>query len=100
MRPRRSLVIDRLAHWYYVPREWIKKVALMDEVYLLNNPFTFQTMEKHGLLRVCSSASRCRTWLIPVQGAAGRRALRLHRGPLQPALRPRADRRPHRLPAT
>ena len=46
--PRHSLVIDRLAHWYYVPREWIKKVALMDGVYLMNNPFTFQSMEKHS----------------------------------------------------
>jgi hypothetical protein len=47
-RPRHSLVIDRLAYWYYVPREWLKKIALMDDVYLLNNPFTFQSMEKHS----------------------------------------------------
>ena len=47
-RPRHALVIDRLAYWYYVPREWLKKVALMDGVYLLNNPFTFQAMEKHS----------------------------------------------------
>jgi len=47
-RPRYSLVIDRLAYWYYVPREWLKKVALMDNVYLLNSPFTFQSMEKHA----------------------------------------------------
>jgi hypothetical protein len=47
-KPRHSLVIDRLAHWYYHPREWLKKVALMDGVYLLNSPFTFQSMEKHA----------------------------------------------------
>ena len=47
-RPRQDLVIDRLAHWYYHPREWLKKVALMDDVYLLNSPFTFQSMEKHS----------------------------------------------------
>jgi len=47
-KPRYSLVIDRLAYWYYVPREWLKKVALMDSVYLLNSPFTFQSMEKHA----------------------------------------------------
>ena len=47
-RPRYNLVIDRLAYWYYVPREWLKKVALMDSVYLLNSPFTFQSMEKHA----------------------------------------------------
>ncbi len=46
--PRHSLVVDRLAHWYYHPREWLKKVALMDDVYLLNSPFTFQSMEKHA----------------------------------------------------
>ena len=41
-------MIDRLAYWYYHPREWLKKVALMDDVYLLNSPFTFQAMEKHA----------------------------------------------------
>ncbi len=43
-RPRHDLVIDRLAYWYYHPREWLKKVTLMDDVYLLNSPFTFQSM--------------------------------------------------------
>src|SRR5215216_660139 len=47
-KPRYELVIDRLAYWYYHPREWLKKVALMDDVYLLNSPFTFQSMEKHA----------------------------------------------------
>jgi hypothetical protein len=46
--PRYELVIDRLAYWYYHPREWLKKVALMNDVYLLNSPFTFQSMEKHA----------------------------------------------------
>src|SRR4051794_24138912 len=45
---RTELVIDRLAHWYYHPREWLKKAALVDGVYLLNSPFTFQSMEKHS----------------------------------------------------
>lgn len=47
-RARHQIVIDRLAYWYYHPREWLKKVALMDDVYLLNSPFTFQSMEKHS----------------------------------------------------
>jgi hypothetical protein len=47
-KPRYDLVIDRLAYWYFVPREWLKKVALMNDVYLLNSPFTFQSMEKHA----------------------------------------------------
>ena len=46
--PRYELVIDRLAYWYYHPREWLKKIALMNGVYLLNSPFTFQSMEKHA----------------------------------------------------
>jgi hypothetical protein len=45
---RHQVVIDRLAYWYYHPREWLKKVALMDDAYLLNSPFTFQSMEKHS----------------------------------------------------
>src|SRR6478735_2791335 len=66
-RPRYSLVIDRLAWWYDLPRAWLKKVALMDDVYLLNNPFTFQAMEKHSaycaLMRLGIRVPE--TWLIP-----------------------------------
>jgi hypothetical protein len=65
--PRYSLVIDRLAHWYYVPREWLKKIALMNDVYLLNNPFTFQSMEKHSaycaMIRLGLKVPE--TWMIP-----------------------------------
>ena len=45
---RTDLVIDRLAHWYYHPREWLKKASLVNDTYLLNSPFTFQSMEKHS----------------------------------------------------
>ena len=66
-RPRYSLVIDRLAWWYDLPRAWLKKIALMDDVYLLNNPFTFQSMEKHSaycaMLRLGLKVPD--TWLIP-----------------------------------
>lgn len=65
--PRYRLVIDRLAWWYAVPREWLKKIALMDGVYLLNNPFTFQSMEKHSaycaMMRLGLKVPE--TWLIP-----------------------------------
>ncbi|MEA2433796.1 MAG: hypothetical protein QOG54_1253 [Actinomycetota bacterium] len=65
--PRHSVVIDRLSHWYYHPREWLKKVALMDGVYLMNNPFTFQSMEKHAaycaMIRLGLKVPD--TWLIP-----------------------------------
>src|SRR3954462_11054747 len=46
--PRHELVIDRLAYWYYHPREWLKKVALTHDVYLVNSPFTFESMVKHA----------------------------------------------------
>src|SRR5438309_9090604 len=65
--PRYSLVIDRLGWWYELPREWLKKVALMDRVHLLNNPFTFQAMEKHAaycaMIRLGLKVPD--TWLIP-----------------------------------
>lgn len=68
-KPRHDIVIDRLAHWYYVPREWLKKVALMDDVYLLNNPFTFQSMEKHAaycaMIRLGLKVPA--TWLLPTK---------------------------------
>ena len=66
-RPRFSLVIDRLSWWYDLPREWLKKIALLDDVYLLNNPFTFQAMEKHAaycaMMRLGIKVPD--TWLIP-----------------------------------
>lgn len=45
---RPDVVIDRLAWRSYHPREWLKKAALVNDTYLLNNPFTFQAMEKHS----------------------------------------------------
>ena len=41
---RTELVIDRLAHWYYHPREWLKKASQDNGTYLLNSPITFQSM--------------------------------------------------------
>jgi hypothetical protein len=65
--PGYALVIDRLSWWYDLPREWLKKIALMDNVYLLNNPFTFQAMEKHAaycaMMRLGLKVPE--TWLIP-----------------------------------
>ncbi len=62
-----NLVIDRLAYWHYNPREWLKKAALLNNVYLLNNPFTFQSMEKHSaycaMIRMGLNIPD--TWLIP-----------------------------------
>jgi hypothetical protein len=66
-RPRYALVIDRLAWWYHLPREWLKKVSLLDDVYLFNNPFTFQSMEKHAaycaMIRLGLKVPD--TWMVP-----------------------------------
>ena len=80
-KPRHSLVIDRLAYWYYHPREWLKKVALMDDVYLLNSPFTFQSMEKHAaycaMIRLGLKVPT--TVLVPYKNPLEQRAVCLHR---------------------
>jgi hypothetical protein len=66
-KPRYDLVIDRLGWWYDLAREWIKKCALMNDVYLLNNPFTFQAMEKHSaycaMMRLGLKVPE--TWMVP-----------------------------------
>ncbi len=66
-RPRHALVIDRLGWWYDLPREWLKKVSLMNDVYLPNNPFTFQAMEKHSaycaMIRLGLKVPD--TWMVP-----------------------------------
>lgn len=43
-----DVVLDRLTHWYTTSREWIKKAVLMDGVYVLNNPWAIQSMEKQS----------------------------------------------------
>jgi len=43
---RYDLVIDRLTHWYDTSREWIKKAILLDDLYVFNNPWSVQSMEK------------------------------------------------------
>jgi hypothetical protein len=67
MEPRHAVVVDRLGYWYDLPREWLKKVALMDDVYLLNSPFTFQAMEKHAaycaMIRLGLKVPE--TWMVP-----------------------------------
>ncbi len=45
-RCRYDVVLDRVTHWYHTSREWIKKAVLMDGLYVLNNPWTIQSMEK------------------------------------------------------
>jgi hypothetical protein len=46
-KPKYDLVIDRITHWFHTTREWVKKIAIMDGVYVLNNPWMIQAAEKH-----------------------------------------------------
>ena len=41
-----DVVIDRLTHWFHTSREWIKKAIILDHLYVLNNPWSLQSMEK------------------------------------------------------
>ena len=94
-KPRYDLVIDRLAYWYYLPREWLKKVALMDDVYLLNSPFTFQSMEKHAaycaMMRLGLKVPQ--TVLVPYKNPPDNASFAYTAAQVQPAVRPRRDRR-------
>lgn len=64
---RYDLVLDRLTHWLFVSREWIKKIVLMDGVYVLNNPWAIQAYEKHtsyvAMMRLGLPVPR--TYMIP-----------------------------------
>ena len=64
---RYDLVMDRLTPWYPTSREWIKKAVVMNRLYVLNNPFTFQAMQKHtsyaAMMRLGLPVPR--TWMLP-----------------------------------
>ncbi len=64
---RYDLVIDRVTHWYHTSREWIKKSILMDDLYVYNNPWSIQSMEKQTTY--CAMAHLGlpvpETWMIP-----------------------------------
>ena len=65
--PKYDLVLDRVTHWYHISREWIKKITLMDDVYVLNNPWAIQSVEKHtsycAMMRLGLPVPK--TWMIP-----------------------------------
>ncbi|MEQ8207785.1 MAG: hypothetical protein RIA65_16540, partial [Woeseia sp.] len=62
-----DVVVDRLTHWYHTSREWIKKSIVMDDLYVFNNPWTLQSMEKHttyaAMMRLGFPVPP--TWMIP-----------------------------------
>jgi hypothetical protein len=65
--PKYDVVLDRITHWFLTTREWVKKIAIMDGTYVLNNPWTIQSAEKHttycAMLRLGFPVPE--TWLIP-----------------------------------
>lgn len=62
-----DLVIDRLTHWYHTSREWIKKAVLMDDLYVFNNPWSIQSMEKHSTYAAMMALGFPipDTWMVP-----------------------------------
>lgn len=64
--PSYDLVIDRVTHWFHTSREWIKKISF-DGVYVLNNPWAIQSMEKHttyvAMMKLGFPIPE--TWMIP-----------------------------------
>jgi hypothetical protein len=62
-----DVVLDRLTHWYHTSREWIKKAILMDGLYVLNNPWAVQAMEKHTTYCAMMALGMPipETWMVP-----------------------------------
>jgi hypothetical protein len=62
-----DVVIDRLTHWYHTSREWIKKAILVNDLYVFNNPWSLQSMEKQtsyaAMMRLGFPVPQ--TWMIP-----------------------------------
>ena len=44
---RYDVVLDRITHWFLPTREWVKKIVVADDAYVLNNPWSIQANEKH-----------------------------------------------------
>ncbi len=62
-----DMVLDRLTHWYHPTREWIKKALVMDDLYVLNNPWSVQSNEKHTTYAAMTKLGLPipETWMIP-----------------------------------
>ncbi|RKY20738.1 MAG: hypothetical protein DRQ55_06590 [Planctomycetota bacterium] len=62
-----DLILDRITHWYFPSRERLKKAVLMDGVYVLNNPWSLQSMEKQttycAMMRLGLPVPG--TWMVP-----------------------------------
>jgi hypothetical protein len=64
---RYDVVVDRLTHWYFTSREWIKKAVVMNDTYVFNNPWSIQANEKHttycAMMRLGMKVPD--TWMVP-----------------------------------
>jgi hypothetical protein len=62
-----DVVLDRLTHWYHTSREWVKKAVVMNDVYVLNNPWSIQSCEKNttyaAMMRLGFPIPP--TWMLP-----------------------------------
>jgi len=78
---RYDLVIDRLTHWYFTSREWIKKAVVLNDTYVFNNPWSIQANEKHtsycAMMRLGLHVPD--TWMLPPKAYE-------HTADLQPTL--------------
>ncbi len=70
---RHHVVVDRLTHWFHTSREWIKKGILMDGLYVLNNPWSVQSMEKHTSYAALMALGFPvpDTWMLPPRDHTG-----------------------------
>ena len=68
-----DVVIDRLTHWYHTSREWIKKAVIMNDLYVFNNPWSVQSMEKHTSYAAMMHLGMPipETWMIPPNWRVG-----------------------------
>ncbi len=68
-----TVVMDRLTHWYETSREWIKKAIILDDLYVLNNPWAIQAMEKQttycAMMRLGLPVPK--TWMVPPKAYEG-----------------------------
>jgi hypothetical protein len=64
---RYTVVVDRLTHWFHTSREWIKKAVIMDGLYVFNNPWAVQSMEKATTYCLMAHLGLPipATWLVP-----------------------------------
>jgi hypothetical protein len=62
-----DVVVDRLTHWFDTSREWIKKSIITDGLYVFNNPWSVQSMEKATTyaLMIHLGLPVPETWLVP-----------------------------------